>query len=109
MRLRRGPLTIRQSIQLMERITSALAVAHDRGIVHRDIKPNNLFLRGSQLEGVTLLDFGVARHGITGRMMTQTGTVVGTPEYMSPSKPAVVATSRPLPTSFRWAACCTSV
>ena len=85
-RLRRGPLTIRQSIQLMERITSALAVAHDRGIVHRDIKPNNLFLRGSQLEGVTLLDFGVARHGITGRMMTQTGTVVGTPEYMSPEQ-----------------------
>jgi serine/threonine protein kinase len=85
-RLLRGPLSIRQSVRLMERLTSALEVAHDRGIIHRDIKPNNLFLRGGQLDGVTLLDFGVARHGLASRGMTQTGTVVGTPEYMSPEQ-----------------------
>ncbi len=85
-RLKRGPLTIKQSVAMMERVASALEVAHDRGIVHRDIKPNNLFLRGGQLEGVTVLDFGVARHGWSARAMTQTGTVVGTPEYMSPEQ-----------------------
>ncbi len=79
---------VRVGIQLLE----GLAAAHDRGIVHRDIKPDNVFLTWDE-EGelhVKLLDFGVAKNTKGGPdvFRTQQGAVLGTPYYMSPEQAA---------------------
>ena len=73
-------------------VLSGLAAAHEVGVVHRDLKPDNIFLieTGAALPGVKILDFGISRviggsdHSAT--RLTQTGTVIGTPEYMSPEQ-----------------------
>lgn len=85
-RLRRGPLTVRDSLHLVEQVADALAAAHQRGIIHRDLKPSNLFLVGGDVARVKLLDFGIARRMGATQAMTRTGMVVGTPEYMSPEQ-----------------------
>ncbi|MBZ0116304.1 MAG: serine/threonine protein kinase, partial [Sandaracinaceae bacterium] len=73
-------------IQLLE----GLAAAHDRGIVHRDIKPDNVFLTWSDKGElrIKLLDFGVAKHtkGDPELFSTQQGAILGTPYYMSPEQ-----------------------
>jgi len=79
-----GRLTVDQSVTLTARVADALAVAHKRGIVHRDIKPGNLFLPHGEIGRVKILDFGVARAG--GVEMTSPGALVGTPAYMSPEQ-----------------------
>ncbi len=79
---------VRVGVQLLE----GLAAAHDRGIIHRDIKPDNVFLTWDE-EGelhVKLLDFGVAKNTKGGPEVfrTQQGVVLGTPYYMSPEQAA---------------------
>ena len=85
-RLRRAPLSISESVDLIKRVADALAVAHRHRVVHRDLKPSNLFLPGGQLHNVKLLDFGIARRTNHSMAMTKTGLVIGTPEYMSPEQ-----------------------
>jgi serine/threonine protein kinase len=85
-RLDRGALSLSESLLLLRRAAEALAVAHTCGVVHRDLKPNNLFLRDGQVEGVVLLDFGIARREVVSRQLTKTGMVIGTPEYMAPEQ-----------------------
>ncbi len=85
-RLSRGPLSVAESVRLAQKVCEALELLHSRGIVHRDIKPSNLFLRDGLIDRVTLLDLGVARRSASHRTMTQTGIVIGTPEYMSPEQ-----------------------
>lgn len=85
-RLGQKPLTATESGVLLRRIAQVLAVAHHHGIIHRDVKPSNLFLRYGRLEEATVLDFGVARRGLALQRVTRTGVVIGTPEYMAPEQ-----------------------
>jgi serine/threonine protein kinase len=88
-----GPLPLRAAIQLSGQLLLALIHAHDKGIVHRDIKPDNIFLlnqSGVRLH-VRVLDFGIARiyrrdEADKGETLTRPGAVLGTPRYMSPEQ-----------------------
>ncbi len=79
----RGPQPVERAADVTAQVADALAYAHSQGIVHRDVKPENIFLLSSGTIKVT--DFGIAR--VTGSStMTQAGTVMGTPGYMSPEQ-----------------------
>jgi hypothetical protein len=85
-RLARGPVSIHDSIVLLERTAEALGFAHQRGIVHRDLKPSNIFLCDGVIDRVKLLDFGIARRPHEEQLLTRTGAMLGTPGYMSPEQ-----------------------
>ena len=89
---RRGRLPTAVAVRIARRICEALAVAHDHGIVHRDVKPDNVFLLGGEPEEarVKILDFGIATvlpgHQDQFTNLTRTGTTPGTPLYMAPEQ-----------------------
>ncbi len=106
-RLARGPLSMEEALQIGAQVAQALEVAHERGVVHRDLKPGNVMLGPRGL--VKVLDFGLAKrtHGLAGsgegtapraaaatalplvppgQPATLTGPVAGTPGYMSPEQ-----------------------
>jgi serine/threonine-protein kinase len=86
---RAGPLSAREAVRLLLDVAYALAYAHGRGVVHRDIKPDNIMIERATGRAL-LMDFGVARSIGTAPAsqpgMTRVGEVVGTPEYMSPEQ-----------------------
>jgi tetratricopeptide (TPR) repeat protein len=84
-RLMREGLTVAETLTLGSRVAKALAWVHARGVIHRDLKPNNLFLVAGDLGQVKLLDFGIARLGSATRI-TRTGMVMGTPGYIAPEQ-----------------------
>jgi serine/threonine protein kinase len=69
---------------IFDQILQAFQYAHHKGILHRDIKPSNIFIDNNGK--VKILDFGIAKLFGTGNEMTQTGTQMGTPAYMSPEQ-----------------------
>ncbi|MBI3205390.1 MAG: protein kinase [Myxococcales bacterium] len=75
-------------VQLLLPIADALQTAHSAGIVHRDVKPENVFVATDDLGRVQpkLLDFGIARQTDVDRRLTAKGAIVGTPDYMSPEQ-----------------------
>ena len=85
-RLDRGPLSVEEVVVLARGVAEALAVAHMRGVIHRDIKPGNLYLPGGAIERCKILDFGIARFGRDARTATATGMMMGTPGYMAPEQ-----------------------
>jgi tetratricopeptide (TPR) repeat protein len=85
-RLCRGAIGAVATARLGSRMLQALAVAHERGIVHCDVKPSNLFLPEADLEQAKLLDFGIARWMQGGGPVTRADTAVGTPMYMAPEQ-----------------------
>jgi eukaryotic-like serine/threonine-protein kinase len=85
-RLARKGLTIEESVALIRRVAEALGVAHGQGIVHRDIKPGNIFLVDGEVTQVKLLDFGIARLQSSAVELTRTGILLGTPAYMAPEQ-----------------------
>jgi serine/threonine-protein kinase len=80
-----GPLPINEAVRLLHEITDALAYAHAHGIVHRDIKPDNVMLSGRH---AVVTDFGVAKavRASAGDKLTTVGIAVGTPQYMAPEQ-----------------------
>lgn len=83
------PIGPAEAIELAQQILAGLQVAHDAGVIHRDLKPDNIFLTTDPQTGGTLakiLDFGIARALDRKTRLTAAGTVIGTPEYMSPEQ-----------------------
>jgi serine/threonine protein kinase len=83
-----GPLAPTLVAEVTRQVCSALEEAHSRGIIHRDIKPDNIILHstGTGLR-VKVLDFGIAKlRDLAASNLTETGTVMGTPSYMSPEQ-----------------------
>jgi serine/threonine protein kinase len=84
-------LSLPRTAEIIGQVCKALARAHERGIVHRDIKPDNIFLCevGGGETFVKVLDFGIAKGGdmpLGGSSGTRTGAMIGTPYYMSPEQ-----------------------
>jgi len=90
-RLGRGPLRIVEATGILKDVARALEFAHSHGVVHRDIKPDNVLLAGSS---ATVTDFGIAkalsaaRDSAPAGPLTMTGTSIGTPAYMAPEQAA---------------------
>ena len=79
-------LPLREVLRIGREIAEGLAAAHQRGLVHRDIKPDNVFLEGAP-RSVRIIDFGLARDvGGDAARVTVDGAVVGTPAYMPPER-----------------------
>jgi serine/threonine-protein kinase len=92
--MRDAPLPVERSLAIVKQVASALGAAHDKGIVHRDVKPENVYLvRRGDLDFVKVVDFGVSKAvrtqeetGSEWQRLTRTGAVLGTPLFMSPEQ-----------------------
>src|SRR5881296_275553 len=85
---RHGELPIHDAVKILVEVVDALAYAHAHGVVHRDIKPDNVLLSGRH---ALVMDFGVAKavsEAAGGQTMTTTGLAIGTPSYMAPEQAA---------------------
>ena len=77
-------LTAAQTYVLLEQLLAATAFAHEHGVIHRDLKPDNVFVTPGGT--VKLADFGIAHLGDAGTTLTTAGTLLGTPAYMAPEQ-----------------------
>lgn len=82
--LARKKVTLKESVAIVEQVARAMHYAHEKGIIHRDIKPSNVML--DEKGRAVLMDFGIARLESAEDRLTKTGTIIGTPYYMSPEQ-----------------------
>jgi serine/threonine-protein kinase len=89
-RMRRGPMAIDQVVRIAGQIAGALAAAHRAGVIHRDLKPQNVYLvpREDEVGGelVKVLDFGISKIRGSQTVKTNDSTILGTPQYMAPEQ-----------------------
>ncbi len=89
-----GPLDYERAVDIAIQVCQALGAAHKVGIIHRDMKPENVYLTtvGARTDVVKILDFGIAKSArlerVRGGQLTEPGLAVGTPEYMAPEQAA---------------------
>ncbi len=83
-----GALPVARAVRVVRQVCKALAAAHAKGIVHRDMKPENVFLTGEiDRPHAKVIDFGISKTGDTpGTALTKTGMIMGTPSYMAPEQ-----------------------
>ena len=85
-RLEQGPLPEMEALQIARQVAESLSEAHEHGVFHRDLKPDNIFIETVGVSKVVkVLDFGIAG-GVDATRLTQAGEVFGTPQYMSPEQ-----------------------
>src|SRR5947209_10673017 len=82
--LKRKQLALEEAASFVDQIASALQYAHDQGVVHRDVKPSNILLRRDGY--AYLVDFGLAKAMMGAESLTNSGAMIGTPEYMAPEQ-----------------------
>ena len=85
-RLQDGPLPPREAAELLAKVSRAIHYAHQRGVLHRDVKPSNILIDESGEPHV--MDFGLAKRLSGDASLTRTGAILGTPSYMSPEQAA---------------------
>jgi Flp pilus assembly protein TadD/TolB-like protein len=90
-RLKRGPLSLDSAVSFARQTALALAEAHSKGVVHRDVKPSNIMI--TRQGGLKLLDFGLANMADS-ESLTQSGATMGTPAYMSPEQALGISVDR---------------
>lgn len=85
---RQRPLPIDEAVRIVREVAEGLQAAHSVGLVHRDIKPGNVWLEtlANRLPRVRILDFGLARARLEEAHLTQSGAIIGTPAYMAPEQ-----------------------
>jgi serine/threonine-protein kinase len=84
----KGKMQVGPAVRIVRHICKALGTAHDKGVVHRDMKPENVFLTGDISSPVAkVIDFGISKVGDAGgTALTKTGMIMGTPSYMAPEQ-----------------------
>jgi WD40 repeat protein len=82
---RQGKLPLTEALRIAAEMAEGLAAAHAEGLIHRDVKPGNVWLEGAQGK-VRLLDFGLARSQTDDSRLTHSGMIVGTPAFMAPEQ-----------------------
>ena len=92
-RIKEGPLKLTEALSIATQMAEGLDAAHEKGITHRDIKPDNVMLMAGSRGLVKLMDFGLAQLAESSKL-TREGTTLGTPVYMSPEQALGESTDR---------------
>jgi formylglycine-generating enzyme required for sulfatase activity len=87
-RLRHGPPPLAEALRIAREIAEGLAAAHEKGLIHRDVKPGNVWLEKEPPDRVKVLDFGLARLVEADAQLTASRALLGTPAYMAPEQAA---------------------